>query len=151
MRIPSPWNPTGSSEPVQPDLATLPAVSEPFVKPPDERFRRYESLRAALDLIDQGFTLIDRDLCFVAWNKTFLRLLDFPPEMGYIGAPFESFMRFNAARGEYGTGDPQGHVDERMRAARAFAPHEFERTRPDGTVLLGSKHRLAHLALAPQD
>jgi PAS domain S-box-containing protein len=111
-------------------------ASEPFVTPPDERFRRYESLRAALDLIDQGFTLVDRDLRFVAWNKTFLRLLDFPHEMGYVGAPFESFMRFNAERGEYGPGDSQGYVDERMRAARAFTPHEFERTRPDGTVLL---------------
>lgn len=103
--------------------------------PSDDSFRRYESLRAALDLIDQGLTLIDSDLRFVAWNKTFLRLLDFPPEMGYVGAPFESFMRYNAERGEYGSDDPQGYIDERMRAARAFAPHEFERIRPDGTVL----------------
>jgi signal transduction histidine kinase len=103
--------------------------------PADDSFRRYESLRAALDLIDQGLTLIDSDLRFVAWNKTFLRLLDFPPEMGYVGAPFESFMRYNAERGEYGSDDPQGYIDERMLSARAFLPHEFERTRPDGTVL----------------
>ncbi len=101
----------------------------------DDSFRRYESLRAALDLIDQGLTLIDDDLHFVAWNKTFLRLLDFPPEMGYVGAPFESFIRYNAERGDYGSGDPQRYVDERMRDARTFLPHEFERTRPDGTVL----------------
>jgi PAS domain S-box-containing protein len=101
----------------------------------NERFRRYESLRAALDLIDQGLTLIDHDLRFVAWNKTFIRLLDFPPEMAYVGAPFESFMRYNAGRGEYGSGDPQPYIDERMRAAREFTAHEFERTRPDGTVL----------------
>ena len=100
-----------------------------------ERFRRYESLRAALDLIDQGLTLIDDDLRFVAWNKPFMRLLGFPPEMGYVGAPFESFMRYNAERGEYGIGDPQPYIDERMRAARDFTAHEFERTRPDGTVL----------------
>ena len=105
------------------------------VSPADDSFRRYESLRAALDLIDQGLTLIDSDLRFVAWNKTFLRLLDFPPEMGYVGAPFESFMRYNAERGEYGSDDPQGYIDERMLSARAFLPHEFERTRPDGTVL----------------
>ena len=116
--------------------ATRPAVIDPFAQPADDRFSRYESLRAALDLIDQGFTLIDSNLRFVAWNKTFLRLLDFPPEMGYVGAPFESFMRFNAERGEYGSGDRQAYIDERMRAARAFAPHEIERTRPDGTVLL---------------
>ena len=111
-------------------------MSETLAIPSDDRFRRYESLRAALDLVDQGFTLIDRDLRFVAWNKTFLRLLDFPPEMGYVGAPFESFMRFNAERGEYGSGDPQGYIDERMRAARAFEPHVMERVRPDGTVLM---------------
>jgi PAS domain S-box-containing protein len=80
--------------------------------------------------------LIDSNLRFVAWNKTFLRLLGFPHEMGYVGAPFESFIRFNAERGEYGSGDMQAAIDERMEAARAFAPHEIERTRPDGTVLL---------------
>ena len=111
-----------------------PAVSRPST-PADDSFRRYESLRAALDLIDQGLTLIDSDLRFVAWNKTFLRLLDFPPEMGYVGAPFDSFMRYNALRGEYGGDDPQHYVDERVRSARAFLPHEFERTRPNGTVL----------------
>ncbi len=54
-------------------------VSEPIVNPPDNHYRRYESLQAALDLIDQGFTLIDSNLRMVAWNKTFLRLLEFPP------------------------------------------------------------------------
>ena len=103
--------------------------------PPDAQHRRPESLQAALDLIDQGFTLIDDDLRMVAWNQTFLRLLDFPEAMGYVGAPFESFMRYNAERGEYGAGDAQAYIDERVQAARAFAPHEFERTRPDGTVL----------------
>ncbi|HJW12877.1 MAG TPA: PAS-domain containing protein [Albitalea sp.] len=97
--------------------------------------KRYESLQAGLDLIDQGFTLIDRDLRMVAWNKTFLRLLDFPSEMGFVGATFESFMRYNAERGEYGSGDPERYIDERMRAARAFEPHDIERTRPNGTVL----------------
>ena len=67
--------------------ATLPAVTKTGAKPPDDRVRRYESLRAALDLIDQGFIMIDGDLHLVAWNKTFVRLLDFPPERGYVGAP----------------------------------------------------------------
>ncbi len=115
--------------------SSAPSVRQPAA-PSDDSFRRYESLRAALDLIDQGFTLIDSNLRFVAWNKTFLRLLDFPPEMGYVGAPFENFIRFNAARGEYGDGDPQAYVDDRMRSAREFEPHEIERTRRDGTVLL---------------
>jgi signal transduction histidine kinase/CheY-like chemotaxis protein len=100
-----------------------------------DRLKRHESLQAGLDLIDQGFTLIDSDLRFVAWNEAFIRLLDFPRELVFVGAPFESFMRYNAARGEYGPGDAPAYVAERMAAARRFAPHELERTRPNGQVL----------------
>ena len=115
--------------------SAVPIVSEPITNPLDDRVRRYESLQAALDLIDQGFTLFDSDLRMLAWNKTFMRLLGFPPQMGYVGAPFESFLRFNAENGEYGSSDPQRSVDDRLRLARTFEPHEFERSRPDGTVL----------------
>ena len=97
--------------------------------------KRQESLQAGLDLIDQGFTLIDENLCMVAWNQTFLRLLDFPPSMAYVGAPFESFMRFNAERGEYGDGHRERQIRERMDAASKFTAHDIERTRPDGTIL----------------
>ncbi|MGS0754656.1 PAS-domain containing protein [Roseateles sp. GG27B] len=103
---------------------------------PSSPSQRHEALQAALNLIDQGFTLMDSNLSLVAWNTTFLRLLDFPAEMGFVGASFESFIRFNALRGDYGSdADPQGYIDTRMAAARAFHVHEFERTRPDGTVL----------------
>jgi PAS domain S-box-containing protein len=93
------------------------------------------SLQAGLDLIDQGFTLIDENLCMVAWNQTFLRLLDFPQAMGYVGAPFESFIRFNAERGEYGEGDRAQQISDRIQAASAFAAHDLERTRPNGTII----------------
>ncbi len=96
---------------------------------------RLQALQAALDFVDQGFTLYGLDLHLIAWNKSFLRLLDFPPEMAYVGAPFTSFIRYNAQRGDYGPGDVQAQVDERVRAAREFTPHEFERTRPNGCVL----------------
>lgn len=97
--------------------------------------RRKDSLQAGLDLIDQGFTLIDENLRLVAWNQAFLNLLGFPPDMGQVGIPFESFMRYNAERGEYGDGDIEVYVRERVEAARAFKTHDIERTRPNGTVL----------------
>jgi PAS domain-containing protein len=92
-------------------------------------------LQAGLDLIDQGFTLIDENLRLVAWNQAFLNLLGFPPDMGQVGLPFENFMRYNAERGEYGDGDIEGYVRERVEAAKAFKTHDIERTRPNGTVL----------------
>jgi PAS domain S-box-containing protein len=101
----------------------------------EPRTRHDAGLQAALDLIDQGITLINDDLRMVAWNEGFLRLLDFPREMAYPGAPFESFIRFNAQRGEYGPGDPEEQTALRVAAARNFQIHDLERTRPNGTVL----------------
>ena len=103
--------------------------------PAIDGLKRYQSLQASLDLIDQGYTLIDENLNMVAWNLPFLALLDFPLEMAFVGAPFESFIRFNAERGEYGDGDRERQVHERMQAASVFSSHDMERTRPNGTVL----------------
>ncbi|MEY5097767.1 MAG: hypothetical protein RJA36_486 [Pseudomonadota bacterium] len=103
--------------------------------PPPDNLKRYDALQAALDLIDQGITLVDEDLKLVAWNRCFLRLLDFPAEMAYPGAPFESFIRYNALRGEYGPGDPDQLSARHVAVARAFEMHELERVRPNGTVL----------------
>ena len=106
--------------------------------------QRFDMLQAGLDLLDQGLTVFDADLRMVAWNEPFLKLLDFPPELAYVGAPFESFIRFNAERGEYGPGDVAAQVGERVQAARAFTPHVTERTRPDGRVLLLRGEPLPH-------
>lgn len=92
-------------------------------------------LLAGLDLIDQGFTLFDRDLMLVAGNRTFAALLDFPEALMQIGTPFEAFMRYNAERGEYGSGDVEALVAERMHAARRFKPHYAERVRPGGQII----------------
>ncbi len=97
---------------------------------------RYEMLQAGLDLVDQGVTVFDADLRMVAWNETFLRLLDFPREMAFVGASLESFIRYNAERGEYGSGEVEALVRERIDLARCFQPHVRERSRPNGQLLL---------------
>ena len=105
---------------------------------------RHEMLQAGLDLLDQGITVFDADLRLVAWNRPFLQLLEFPDELAYIGAPFAGFIRYNAERGEYGPGDVEAQIAERVAAARNFAPHVTERQRPNGRVLLLRGEPLAH-------
>ncbi|NML27822.1 PAS domain-containing protein [Zoogloea sp. G-4-1-14] len=92
-------------------------------------------LGAGLDLLDQGVTVFDAELRMVAWNGAFLRLLDFPPSLAREGMSFEEFIRFNAERGDYGPGDPDVQVAERVARARSFQPHVTERVRPNGQVL----------------
>jgi PAS domain S-box-containing protein len=105
---------------------------------------RHEMLQAGLDLLDQGITVFDANLRLVAWNRPFLQLLEFPDELAYVGAPFAGFIRYNAERGEYGPGDIEAQIAERVAAARNFAPHVTERQRPNGRVLLLRGEPLAH-------
>lgn len=111
---------------------------------PQQTHYRHELLQAGLDLLDQGLTVIDSNLNIVAWNKAFLRLLDFPENMAFVGATFESFIRFNAERGEYGPGDVDELVAERMRLARSFTAHYTERDRPGGQILAVRGEPLPH-------
>jgi PAS domain S-box-containing protein len=110
----------------------MPSQSPSVPVPPHYR---HELLQAGLDLQDQGLTVIDGNLNIVAWNKAFLRLLDFPDSMAFVGATFESFIRFNAERGEYGPGNAEDQIAERMRLARSFTAHYTERARPGGQIL----------------
>ncbi len=91
-------------------------------------------MQAALESMDEGFTVFDLDLRLLAWNKRFLEQYDFSDEFARVGVRFEDFMRYNARRGEYGLGDVEQLVAERVALAKTFVPHCFERTRPDGRV-----------------
>jgi PAS domain S-box-containing protein len=105
---------------------------------------RHEMLQSGLDLLDQGITVFDANLRLVAWNRPFLKLLEFPDKLAYIGAPFADFIRYNAERGEYGPGEIAAQVAERVAEARNFVPHVTERQRPNGRVLLLRGEPLAH-------
>lgn len=92
-------------------------------------------LLQGLDHLDQGISIFDRSLRLVACNRRYLDLLDFPENLGVPGTPAEAFLRINAERGEYGPGDIDALVRERVELARQFLPHCFERERPNGTVI----------------
>jgi PAS domain S-box-containing protein len=92
-------------------------------------------LETTLENMDQGITLMDGNLRIIAHNRRFLELLDFPAEKFAQDFYLEEAFRFNAERGEYGPGDADEHVRHRVELARRFEPHDFERTRPDGTVI----------------
>ena len=90
---------------------------------------------ASLDYLNEAISIFDHELRLLVWIRRFIELLDFPPELMRVGLPFAELIGYNARRGEYGPGDPEAQVAERVRLAREFQAHCFERTRPDGTVL----------------
>jgi len=94
-----------------------------------------EQLAALLEHLGQGVSYFDANLNLVHCNQKYLELLDFPRWMGTPGTPLRAFFAYNAERGEYGPGDIDALVGERVELARTFQPHLFERERPDGKIL----------------
>ncbi|TWI82317.1 PAS/PAC sensor hybrid histidine kinase [Roseibium hamelinense] len=92
-------------------------------------------MQAALDHLNQGFSVFDANLRLVAWNRGLWEMLDFPQELARRGTHLEAFLRVNAERGEYGPGDIEGKIQRRLRRAQEFEPHYFERVRPNGQVI----------------
>ena len=97
---------------------------------------RLDLLQAALDHINQGFSVFDADLQLVAWNRQLFEMLEFPWHLARRGTHLSAFLEVNAARGEYGPGDVSEIIARRVERARLFEPHSFERVRPDGQVVL---------------
>ena len=97
---------------------------------------RVRLLEAVVENFPGGICVFDGDLRMVLCNERLRRLLDYPETLFAGGYPtMEELFRFNATRGEYGPGDAEEQVAQRMRRTRKRKAHVFERTRPNGTVV----------------
>ena len=100
-----------------------------------ELARQSALFEATLEHISQGISVFDQNLELALCNKTFIDLLDFPEEFGEVGTHIAQFFSYNAARGEYGEGDPEQLVQDRLDMAKKNEPHQFSRVLSDGTVI----------------
>jgi len=101
----------------------------------DELSSKSLLLQSTLDNVIQGISLFDSNLDALVLNKRFQELLGFPDELMKPHTNLAEFFRFNAERGEYGEGDVEEQVRERIELAKKFEPHRFRRERPDGSVI----------------
>ncbi|MEL0638741.1 PAS domain-containing hybrid sensor histidine kinase/response regulator [Marinomonas sp. TI.3.20] len=92
-------------------------------------------LFVSMDNLDQGISVVDKDLRMVAWNKTYLSLYPYPEGMLKIGLPVEELIRYNAERGECGVGDLEALVNKRLDYLRKGSGHRFLRRRASGRVI----------------
>ncbi|MFD2204660.1 PAS-domain containing protein [Kiloniella antarctica] len=92
-------------------------------------------LQTVVESITQGITLFDRNCNLVLCNDRFLELMDFPRALGKPGTPLAELFRYNAKKGEYGPGNVDEQVRERMALAYKFEVHQIQRKRSDGSVV----------------
>ncbi|MCZ6559233.1 MAG: PAS-domain containing protein, partial [SAR324 cluster bacterium] len=94
-----------------------------------------ELLDIIMENIPLGLTVVDRNLNIVSHNSHHLEMYGLPERFWGDGVSLAEVFRYNAERGEYGPGDVEEQVKERVDLAKQFLPHQFERERPDGSWL----------------
>jgi PAS domain S-box-containing protein len=97
------------------------------------RFSR-QLLQATMENVTQGISVVDAQLRVVAWNRRYLELFGYPEGLVTVGRPVVKLLRWNAAHGELGPGDPETLVEKRLAHLRAGTPYTFQRVRRNGQV-----------------
>ncbi|GGB48762.1 histidine kinase [Roseibium aquae] len=92
-------------------------------------------LQTALNQVSQGIGVFDRDLRLICWNRQFRDLLGLPAEYGQVGTTLDTILRFNAERGEHGSGPIEAAVNERLHKMVGANETFQERLLLTGTVL----------------
>jgi len=57
-------------------------------------------LQIALDQMEQGITVFDKDFRLICWNRQYRSLFDLPDEMGQVGVSLDQILRHLAERGD---------------------------------------------------
>src|SRR6516162_9063030 len=91
------------------------------------------NLRVTFDNMVDGVAMFDETLRLAAWNRNFQELLDLPDDFLAERHGFDEFVRYLTERGEFGASDPEAEIN-RLKG-RLHEHYQFERTRPDGTVI----------------
>ncbi|OED45281.1 hypothetical protein ACH42_05195 [Endozoicomonas sp. (ex Bugula neritina AB1)] len=94
-----------------------------------------ELLQGAIEHIDIGISVINRELKLVAWNPQYLKLFNYPDGLICIGRPIADVIQHNAIQGLCGPGLTEEHVRKRMSYMQQGTAHQSERVRPDGRVI----------------
>ena len=95
-----------------------------------------ELLGTVINAMPSGISIVDRKLDVVLCNERARKVMDLPDSFFAAGpVPLETLFRYNAERGEYGPGEPDQLVAERVGKAALNESHHFDRVRPDGTMI----------------
>lgn len=99
-----------------------------------QRFNQ-QLLLTMMDHLTHGLSVVDSQMCLVAWNRRYLELFNYPTDLVYVGCPVADLIRYNAERGECGAGSVESHIQKRLTWLRAGNAHVFERIRANGQVI----------------
>src|ERR1700722_1548567 len=105
-------------------------------------------LAAGLDELGAGFAVFDDNLRLVFCNVRYPLIRGYPTELCQPGVELAELFRHNAARGDYGEGDVELQVKERVAQIRRGADLTVDQVLGDGRILAARYRPLAGGGLA---
>ncbi len=93
-------------------------------------------LQSAIENISMGVSVIDEQQRIVAWNQRYLSLFDYPKGFVHVGRPIADLVRLNLIAANLSLEKIEAMIEERLQLMQDGTPHEYERDRPDGSILL---------------
>ncbi|WP_100658382.1 PAS domain-containing hybrid sensor histidine kinase/response regulator [Alteromonas flava] len=96
----------------------------------------HEVLQSSVQHIEQGISVLDRELNMLAWNQRYLELFDYPSDFISVGKPIESVLRANAERGMFGeVSDIEAEISKRISYMRSGSRYKYIRKQPDDRTI----------------
>ena len=92
-------------------------------------------LAEGFERLSEGIGLFDSDLTLRHCNGHFRALRNYPTALCQPGTPLHALLRYNAERGDFGPGDPDVLVAERIAEIKAAPSRIVEREMADGLIL----------------
>lgn len=96
-----------------------------------------EILQVTLDNINQGVSVVDKQLKLVAWNRLYIELFGYKDDHVYVGKPIEEIIRFNTERGLFVTDqiDNEAEIQKRLNYLKHGSSYTHVRQWNDGRVI----------------
>ena len=92
-------------------------------------------LQVALDHMDRGIAVFDRNMGLICWNRRFRNILELPSEFGRFGVSLHEILRFSAKQGAFGPGHTEELVNQRLKSYVVERKNFQEHYRINDTIL----------------
>ncbi len=104
-------------------------------KAEEELAQKEAQLRATLDNMPGGMFMIDEDLKFQVFNEQYKEIYELPDDAVREGGQLRDGVKFRAERGDYGPGDPEELIKQRMQGYIERMTLRHEERLPNGRTI----------------
>lgn len=96
----------------------------------------HELLQSSVEHIQQGISVVDRNLALLAWNQRYLELFHYPEGFIKAGLSIREILEFNASRGMLGEiTDTTTEINKRIAYMQQGSGYKFLRRQQDDKVI----------------